>query len=421
MKKKVLLVGDYLNGTGFHRVVAHIKNALKNDFEIHHVGIAYNGDVFTPEEGITIYPATSDKGGQYGHKYIAKLIDQIQPDIFFIVYDIIFVRYLLEALRHKTKHMLRGAYLALDGEILKRRKMISPLKELDFCVWYTDFAHNHVQNILKEQRSLLSKSVDFSIIPHGVESNHFYPISQDSKEQRCIARKEIFPNLKNPDNTMIVLNANRPAPRKRIDLTLKAFAEFAKDKSSEDVKLYLHHSFKLEKFDHFTEQMIQDYDLQDYLLSSPLASEKDILTTEQLNLLYNACDVGINTCMGEGWGLVNFEHAATRAPQILPAHSCFPEIWKDSALWITSMEAEAVSFAPRQFYNINPYDAAKQLEILYRHPNIRQEFAQRAFENVTQEKYRWKVIESQWRQLFQAYVNSPKLQHKTVAMDAFIN
>ena len=30
---------------------------------------------------------------------------------------------------------------------------------------------------------------------------------------------------------------------------------------------------------------------------------------EALNLIYNACDVGINTANGEGWGLVPFEHA----------------------------------------------------------------------------------------------------------------
>jgi glycosyltransferase involved in cell wall biosynthesis len=414
MKQKILLIGDYREGTGFHRVVAHIKNAIKDDFEIHHVGILYRGEVFQEEEGITLYPETDGKGGQMGHKYIARLIDEIQPDVFFIVYDIIFVRFLLESLRHKTRGMLRGAYLALDGEIIKRRKMISPLKELDFCVWYSDFAHNHVQDILKEQRSLLSRPIDFSIIPHGIESSYFNPISEDPVEKRVLARKEMFPDLKHPESTFIVLNANTPAPRKRIDLTLKTFAEFAKGKSSDDVKLHLHQSFNRGNFDRTTHQLIQELNLEPYLLKCALSTENAILTNEQLNLLYNACDVGINTCMGEGWGLVNFEHAATKAPQILPAHSCFPEIWKDSALWITSMERKEVNFTPHFMYTIDPKDAANQLEKLYKDSNLQNEYGQKGYDIVTQSKYDWQHIEAQWQQLFQAYAKSQKLKYSAV-------
>jgi glycosyltransferase involved in cell wall biosynthesis len=414
VKQKVLLVGDYLNGTGFHRVVAHLKNAIKDDFEIHHVGLVYRGEKFVTEDGIIIYPETDENGGHLGYKYVARLIDEINPDIFFIVYDILFIRFILQALRHKSKHMVRGAYIALDGEITKHRKMISTLKELDFCVWYTDFAKNHVNNLLTEQPSLLSRAIDFKIIPHGVEASRFYPISNDPKEKRSSARKTIFPNLKNPEDTFIVLNANRPAPRKRIDLTLRAFAKFAEGKSSDDVKLYLHQSFNHGNYDRFTYELIEELNLESYLLKCPLTSENDILTNEQLNLLYNACDVGINTCMGEGWGLVNFEHAATKAPQILPAHSCFPEIWKDSAIWITEMERQRTNFTPHYMYSIDPIDAAQQMEVLYQNPELLQDYGERAYQNVLQEKYRWSYIENQWKQLFQHYANAPKLAYKSL-------
>ena len=55
------------------------------------------------------------------------------------------------------------------------------------------------------------------------------------------------------------------------------------------------------------------------------------LTEQQINLLYNACDVGINTSMGEGWGLISFEHGATGAAQIVPAHTSFIENWTGAA------------------------------------------------------------------------------------------
>jgi glycosyltransferase involved in cell wall biosynthesis len=42
------------------------------------------------------------------------------------------------------------------------------------------------------------------------------------------------------------------------------------------------------------------------------------LTDQDINILYNASDLGINTAMGEGWGLCNFEAAAVGVPQIVP-------------------------------------------------------------------------------------------------------
>ena len=42
-----------------------------------------------------------------------------------------------------------------------------------------------------------------------------------------------------------------------------------------------------------------------------------LLTDVDLNALYNACDVGINTCVGEGFGLCNVEHAGLGKPQIV--------------------------------------------------------------------------------------------------------
>ena len=42
--------------------------------------------------------------------------------------------------------------------------------------------------------------------------------------------------------------------------------------------------------------------------------------------------IGINTANGEGWGLVPFEHAACKKPQVLPNHTSFAEVWKNKAL-----------------------------------------------------------------------------------------
>jgi len=41
------------------------------------------------------------------------------------------------------------------------------------------------------------------------------------------------------------------------------------------------------------------------------------VTDDMMNVIYSACDIGINTCIGEGFGLCNLEHASIGKPQIV--------------------------------------------------------------------------------------------------------
>jgi hypothetical protein len=65
------------------------------------------------------------------------------------------------------------------------------------------------------------------------------------------------------------------------------------------------------------------------ILTSPSFSTDNCLPVEKLNQVYNSADIGINTCIGEGWGLVNTEHAATGVAQLVPDHTSFKEIFHD--------------------------------------------------------------------------------------------
>jgi len=42
MKSRILLIGLYIPAYGFTRVLQHITNALKADFELHYLGIGYH-------------------------------------------------------------------------------------------------------------------------------------------------------------------------------------------------------------------------------------------------------------------------------------------------------------------------------------------------------------------------------------------
>ena len=54
------------------------------------------------------------------------------------------------------------------------------------------------------------------------------------------------------------------------------------------------------------------------IIMSAQTKQPPSVPVEMLNMIYNAADVGVNTCKGEGHGLVNHEHAACGVPQIVP-------------------------------------------------------------------------------------------------------
>ena len=110
--------------------------------------------------------------------------------------------------------------------------------------------------------------------------------------------------------------------------------------------------------------------------------------------------------------MTNFEHAATKAPQVLPKHSCFPEIWQETACWVQPSEKKKVGFGPHYMFETNPEDYAEQLEILYRDQSARSYYGNEVHDLVTQQKYQWKSIEQDWKNLFQRYAMNAKRFHR---------
>lgn len=123
-------------------------------------------------------------------------------------------------------------------------------------------------------------------------------------------------------------------------------------------------------------------------------------TTEKLNCIYNACDVGINTSIGEGWGLVSFEHAATGAAQVLPRHSSLPELWGDAALFMEPSFSLTTERILLEGWYVTPETVAAALEQLYRDPALLAEMGRRARQRATDPALSWDRIAAQWVGLF---------------------
>jgi glycosyltransferase involved in cell wall biosynthesis len=221
-----------------------------------------------------------------------------------------------------------------------------------------------------------------AVIGHGVDEA-FRPL--DSGLSRRPARFSVFGSRPELDDSFIVLNANRNSPRKKIDTTLRGFAQFSAGKT--DVFLYLHMGMK--DLDCDILSLAAQLGIRDKLLTTTLAPEQPRLPDEQLNGIYNACDVGLNTSTGEGWGLVAFEHGATGAAQIMPAHPSCAELWGDSALLVDVDDDEGVA----------PSDVAAALETLYSDKDLRLALAIAAHELATTPRFSWDHVAALWNKL----------------------
>ena len=312
---RILYAGDVGVQTGFGRVAEYLIPALAEHHEVHALCTNWHGDPNPMQAHCKMYPAMAHGSDPFGSHRIAELVQTIRPDLVWVTNDLWVAISLWEAVKpFKENFPFKFfVYTPIDSYGIFP-ELNGPVSEWDGLATYTEFG--------KEELVKMGYEKPISIIPHGTDFTKFFPI--DPLE----CRKE----LGVPADTFIVFNGNRNQPRKRIDLTIKGFIEFAKDKP--DARLWLNMGAKDMGWELIPlfKRVARDagYDAAGKLiLTSPHFSTHNCLPIEQLNKVYNSVDIGLNTCIGEGWGLVNTEHAATGVAQVVPDHTSLKEIFND--------------------------------------------------------------------------------------------
>ena len=129
-------------------------------------------------------------------------------------------------------------------------------------------------------------------------------------------------------------------------------------------------------------------------------NSRPTFSDEQLNYLYNACDVGINTTTGEGWGMPSFEHAATRSAQIVPRHTSLADLWKGAAEFVDPTLTLTYPGNLTHAHIVTPQGVAAALQPLYEDDPHREKLAEAAYRNATRPEFSWSAISRRWRRLF---------------------
>lgn len=396
-KLKLLWVGDAGCNTGFARVTHSILDRLyeKYDIDITVVGINYDGWP-NKRRAYPMFPARRGSDflgfGRLGPIYKTQEFDSV----------VLFQDYWNIAEYINNVPNMKGliAYYPVDAPNMHEgfvRMLAKPVAVATYTRYGAEQTALSMQSYLNEIRSVshsggtlqrltvgnvdlpyyrvkeLTNPDNIKVIPHGVDLKQFYPIDQK------YARKYF-----GLDDGFMVLNVNRNQPRKRLDLCIKGFAEFAQHRK--DAFLVLH-CWGKSPLEWDLKQLARYYGVADKVLLFHEAHPD--LTDEELNILYNAADVVVNTSGGEGWGLPAFEAAACRKPLVLTDWSANSEIWKGAALLtpVVSVYHELQGINTAQAV-VDTSAFARQLEALT-DDWIRSEVAEKCYKVTLRPEYEW--------------------------------
>lgn len=373
--------GDLVTKTGFERVNRSIFENLTDKLDIAGLGINYRGDPNSYR--FPVYPASLG-GDLYGIGRI-KEFTHSDIDILFILNDAWVINQMLTIIKQiwpKDTLPKIVTYIPVDAEE-HDPDWFQHFDIVSRVVAYTQFGKNV---ILKAAPELAEK---LTVIPHGIDTKTFFKI--DRKE----ARKAVFGN-KATDN-FIFLNANRNQPRKKIDLTLEGFKLFADGKP--DVNIYMHCGITDMHID--VARLSVRLGIDDKLILSNVSVGPQQVSEKTLNIIYNSCNVGVNTGLGEGWGLTSTEHASTGALQIIPNHSACTELFKGCGVFIpvkTKWLHEGIMTVGGL---VRAEDVASAMQMAYSQRELCDDLAEKAFNKFTAPEYQWSTISETWYKLFE--------------------
>ena len=386
-KAKLLWCGDIVAMTGFSRVTENVIYRLKDDFEIVVLGNNWWGDPTPLQEEYKMYPSSNrHQTAPFGEQRIREIVEREQPDVVFTINDMWIINEQYRQIQdlHKQGKFKFVGYAPMDSY-----GWIGCLNETandwDAIISYTEFgAHEFV-------RGGIHKPI--AVIPHGVTPGQFHPRDRNECRRKLGLKEDLF----------IVFNGNRNQFRKRQDITIQAFAKFAVDKP--EAQLYLHMGLKDQGWDLmgvFAREMSKvGLDPNGRIIMTTQSDGPPNVSVEMLNTIYNACDVGVNTCKGEGWGLVNFEHAACGVPQVVPDHTSCKEIFEGYGELIRCDHVDVDTNYAREMPCPSSDHLAEILTYLYQDKGIREWVGTRCRQRVMDSQFSWDTVASQFGGIFE--------------------
>jgi len=317
-KVKIMIVSTHVNQVnGYSKVVYNIiqQLGLHPWIQVVHFGTQklVSGDLGRK------YPANAkmidasalekDKQKQAGFAF-AELPNAIQtekPDIVFIYNDLSVICAYIEEIRKTLSNRFFKIWAYVDI-IYKNppQNMIDVMNrdvERVFC--FTKTWKEQIKN------QGITRPVD--VMNHGIDTKMFRTVPRDLARQSLGLPKDIF----------MFVSLNKNIPRKRLDLLVMSFVKLITRFPVRPIFMLIvadkgdHGGFPL--FEIFAREIkLHGGSVDMYGNRLLIASSETCYKDEDINLLYNAGDVGVSTAEAEGFGLCTFEGMSVGIPQITP-------------------------------------------------------------------------------------------------------
>lgn len=262
------------------------------------------------------YASENPKSMGFGFDQVSDFVTTTKPDICIIYNDMVVVSNILAKLNEVPDKTFKTIVYIDQVYLYQKADYVKLLNEkADYVLAFTPYWENIAKEIgIKKPTGYLQ---------HGFDPMVHYPVP------KAIARQ--YYGLKKDD--FIIMNLNRNQPRKRWDICLMAFAEVVSRHPDEPIKMLIATAVQgawnlMEVYER--ELKKRGLTLELGMKHIILIDNPQQLTDEDVNVLYNVADVGINTCDGEGFGLCNFQQAAIGIPQIVPKIGGFLDFFNET-------------------------------------------------------------------------------------------
>jgi glycosyltransferase involved in cell wall biosynthesis len=396
-KPTVLAVGLFVPGTGFTRVFETLFAHLSQYFDIHWMGIGYKGTV-SSTANYTLYPVNLHGGDIYGAYAAAALAAEINAGSILLLTDFYLLKNYqkpLEPLKQKGIQLI--AYVPVDG-YFTNTEFAGQCFFLDEMVLYNQWAMQEVGKALdayvQNSGTTVNVQPKLSYIFHGTDTVAFTAANKSRGQL-----KEALFAVPDATNSIFILNANRYNERKDIESTITAFAK-AVSLFNSPAYLCLHTPNLQPERTLQLLKVIEQSDCKEKILLNPLGDT--YCSNEQLTALYTACDIGVNTSYGEGWGMISFEHAACGAAQLVPAHTAPGELWKGTGVLIPVEKSVQLNTNPFLMYRINTDVLANEMAQLVNDEGYRNTVSAQCLQHVNSNVFNWNHIAEQWMEKLRA-------------------
>jgi D-inositol-3-phosphate glycosyltransferase len=382
----LLFFGWHVDGTGFTRVLRALVPFFARHFRITWMGVGYQGEPRELAPGVLLRP-TNLNGGDLMGAYAARLEwESLAPDAVFALNDPWYLAHYSREIASRLGSIPMVGYLPIDGDVIDPR-IVNELTGFTSLFTYTRHAASQLRGALRA----CGHETPVGVAGHGVDLSAFHPApgvreSGFAPEIRMQRARDLF-CLGEP--SWVVLNASRPDPRKRIDISIDGFARFARGRPA-SVRLCLHQAVSCAPFVEPLRQRADALGLASRILWWP--PQGTPLDDGELCTLYNACAAGVNTSLGEGFGLVSFEHAATGVPQLVPAHPALAELWGDAAVQLGPVRKVRTDHSPFMMGEVTPDQVSDGLERIYGNDAEYRRLSHRALERSHAADLGWEPV-----------------------------